>query len=226
VTGGPATAPAGDAVAEITIPGGHGAALVAKAGQLVAITDLEGQQVADFVAFAERDRTEWLSTTHTRSAILRLDLRVGDRLESNWRRPMFELVHDDVGHHDVITSMCDDRRYRLDYGVEGHRSCRTNLTEALAPWGIQEWEIPDPFNLFQNAPINPDRSFGNALPTGRPGDGLVLRTLMDAIIGVSACPQDLNACNGFRPSPILVRVTGEAAAAPSGPAGEAAGGQA
>src|ERR1700730_7415897 len=134
-------ASAGDTVAAVTIPGGHGTALVAKAGQLVAITDLEGQQVADFVAFAERDRTEWLSTTHTRSAILRLDLRAGDRLESNWRRPMFELAHDDVGHHDVITSMCDDRRYRLDYGIEGHRGCRTNLTEALAPWGIQEWEI-------------------------------------------------------------------------------------
>src|ERR1700736_6900480 len=80
---------------EILIPGGHGAAFAARAGQRVEITDLEGQQVADFVAFAERDRTEWLSTTHTRSAILRLDLRAGDRLESNWRRPMFELVHDD-----------------------------------------------------------------------------------------------------------------------------------
>ena len=51
----------------------------------------------------------------------------------------------------MITSMCDERRYRIDYGVEGHRSCRTNLTEAYAPWGISEWEIPDPFNIFQNA---------------------------------------------------------------------------
>jgi len=193
---------------EIFVPGGHGTAVTARAGQLVEIVDVEGQQVADLVAFADRNRTEWLSTTHTRSALLRLTVRPGDRLESNWRRPMFELIRDDVGRNDIITGMCDDRRYRLDYGVAGHRSCRTNFAEALAPWGIAEWQIPDPVNFFQNAPIHPDRSFGNEVPTGRPGDTLVLRTLMDAIVSVSACPQDLNPCNGFHPSPLTVRVIG------------------
>lgn len=194
---------------EIVVKGGFGGAFRVEAGETFEVVDLEGQQVADFIAFAERNRTEWLSTTHTRSQTLRLDLAVGDQLQSNWRNPMFEILHDDVGHHDVITSMCDERRYRIDYGVEGHRSCRSNFTEALAPWGISEWEMPDPFNLFQNAPIHPDRTFGNELPTGRPGDKIVFRVLMDAIAAVSACPQDLNPCNGFRPSPILVRIVRE-----------------
>jgi uncharacterized protein len=200
--------PAGDGAPwrEIFIPGGYGTAFTARAGQLVEIVDVAGQQVADLVAFAEQNRTEWLSTTHTRSALLRLTVRPGDKLESNWRRPMFEVIRDDVGRNDIITGMCDDRRYRLDYGVEGHRSCRTNFAEALAPWGIAEWQVPDPVNFFQNAPIHPDRSFGNEVPTGQPGDTLVLRTLMDAIIAVSACPQDLNPCNGFRPSPLIVRI--------------------
>ena len=194
------------AVSEVLIPGGHGAAFPVSAGQFLEITDVEGQQVADFVAFAAQDRREWLSTSHTRSSTLRLSLEIGDKLESNWRRPMFELVHDDVRSHDVITSMCDVRRYVIDYGVEGHRSCRTNLTEAYAPWGLQEWEIPDPFNFFQNAPIHPDRTFGNEVPPGKPGDRLVLAVLMDAIAGISACPQDLNPCNGFNPSPVRARV--------------------
>lgn len=191
---------------EVLLPGGFGTAFVAKAGQLVEIEDVEGQQVADFVAFAERNRTEWLSTTHTRSALLRLTAVVGDKLESNWRHPMFEILRDDVGRNDIITGMCDDRRYQIDYGVTGHRSCRRNFTEALAPWGIAEWQVPDPVNFFQNAPIHPDRSFGNEIPTGRPGDKLVLRTLLDSIVAVSACPQDLNPCNGFRPSPLRIRV--------------------
>jgi uncharacterized protein len=191
---------------EILIPGGFGAAFQVVTGDLLEIVDVEGQQVADFIAFASFDRTEWLSTTHTRSATLRLNLAVGDILQSNWRNPMFEIIHDDVGMHDVITSMCDQRRYERDYGVEGHRSCRTNFTEALAPWGLAEWQMPDPFNLFQNAPIHEDRSFGNEIPTGKAGDKIVLRTLMDSIGAVSACPQDLNPCNGFRPSPILVRI--------------------
>jgi uncharacterized protein YcgI (DUF1989 family) len=198
----PATADA----TEVLIPGGDGAAFPVTRGQFLEIIDVEGQQVADVVAFAAQDRREWLSTTHTRSATLRLSLEVGDRLESNWRRPMFEIVRDDVGSHDVITSMCDERRYRIDYQVEGHRSCRTNLTQAYAPWGITEWEVPDPFNLFQNAPIHPDRRFGNEIPPGKAGDGILLEVLMDSIVGISSCPQDLNPCNGFNPSPILARV--------------------
>ncbi len=98
----------------VFVPGGHGTAFVAKAGELIEIVDVEGQQVADFVAFAEQDRTAWLSTTHTRSALLRLTVRPGDLLESNWRHPMFELIRDDVGRNDIITSMCDDRRYLPD----------------------------------------------------------------------------------------------------------------
>ncbi len=204
------TGESADVREEILIPGGYGAAFVVKAGDLLEVIDVEGQQVADFIALAERNRTEWLSTTHTRAATLRLDLQVGDRLQSNWRNPMFEILRDDVGRHDVITSMCDARRYKLDYGVEDHRSCRTNFTVALAPWGICEWEVPDPFNLFQNAPVHPDRTFGNEVPTGKPGEKIVFTTLMDSIAAVSACPQDLNPCNGFNPTPILVRLLGNA----------------
>ncbi len=197
--------------ARAEIPGGHAAAVRARAGQLLVIEDCEGQQVADLVAFRDGDLREWLSTTHTRSATLRLNLQVGDRLQSNWRNPMLEVLRDDVGIHDVITSMCDARRYAIDYGVAEHRSCRSNLTEALAPWGVEEWQVPDPFNIFQNAPVRADGSFANELPSSKPGDRIVFRVLMDCVVGVSACPQDLNPCNGFRPSPLLVSTADDGA---------------
>ncbi len=192
---------------EVLVPAGHGRAFHVPKGALLEIIDVEGQQVADFISVIEGDPTEWLSATHTRSKTLRLNLAVGDRLQTNWRRDMYEIVQDDVGMHDLITSMCDARRYKLDYGVEGHRSCRTNFHEALAPWKYEEWQIPDVINIFQNAPIRPDRSFGNEIPTSKPGDKLVMRALVDGIVAaISACPQDLNPCNGFHPSPILARI--------------------
>ncbi len=194
-------------VTEVLVPAGHGRAFRVPKGALLEVVDVEGQQVADFISINELDRGEWLSATHTRSLTLRLNLEVGDRLQTNWRRDMYEVVSDDVGIHDVITSMCDARRYKLDYGVDGHRSCRTNFTEALAPWSYEEWQIPDVVNIFQNAPIRQDRTFGNEVPTSKPGDKLVLRALMEGIVAaISACPQDLNPCNGFRPSPILARI--------------------
>jgi uncharacterized protein YcgI (DUF1989 family) len=198
---------------EVLVPAGHGRAFRVPKGALLEIVDVEGQQVADFISVIENDPKEWLSATHTRSATLRLNLSVGDRLQTNWRRDMYEVVSDDVGMHDLITSMCDARRYRLDYGVEGHRSCRSNLLEALAPWHYEEWQIPDVFNIFQNAPIHADRTFGNETPTSKPGDRIVMRALLDDIIAaISACPQDLNPCNGFHPSPILARIVEEPSA--------------
>jgi uncharacterized protein YcgI (DUF1989 family) len=193
-------------VADIVIPGGHATAVEVRAGQRIEIIDVEGGQVAEPVAFSARHRHEWLSTTHTRSSTMRLNLGVGDLLVSNFRRPMYEITHDDVGIHDLITAMCDERRYRIDYQVEGHRSCRSNFVEELAPFGIEEWEIPDTINFFQNAPIAADRSFGNVVPLSKPGDRLELRVLMDSIFALSACPQDLNPCNSFNPTPIRLRV--------------------
>jgi uncharacterized protein YcgI (DUF1989 family) len=194
-------------VNEVLIPAGHGRAFKVPRGALLEIVDVEGEQVADFISIIETDPQEWLSATHTRSTTLRLNLKVDDRLQTNWRRDMYEVVSDEVGMHDLITSMCDARRYKLDYGVEDHRSCRSNFVEVLAPWNYEEWQIPDVINIFQNAPIHPDRTFGNQVPTSKPGDKIVLRALVDGIVAaISACPQDLNPCNGFRPSPILARI--------------------
>src|SRR5207245_10897186 len=61
-----------------------------------------------------------------------------------------------------------------------------------------------PYTTLFRSPIHPDRTFGNEIPTGKAGDKLVLRTLMDSIVSVSACPQDLNPCNGFHPSPLMI----------------------
>lgn len=194
-------------VTEVLVPAGEGRAFRVPNGALLEIVDVEGQQVADFISIIENDPKEWLSATHTRSTTLRLNLKVGDRLQTNWRRGIYEVVSDDVGMHDLITSMCDARRYRIDYGVENHRSCRSNFVEALAPWRYEEWQIPDVINIFQNAPIHADRTFGNEIPLSKPGDKIVLRALVEGVVAaISACPQDLNACNGFNPSPIKARI--------------------
>ena len=57
VEGGEMTTAAGYET-EILIPGGHGSAFPVARGQFLEIVDVEGQQVADFVAFAQQDRRE------------------------------------------------------------------------------------------------------------------------------------------------------------------------
>ena len=193
-------------IREIRIPAGHARAFEVKKSQFLTIIDLEGRQVGDFIAFKEDNHEEKLSPVHTRTSLLTLKVQVGDQLRTNLRNPMFEIIEDTVGAHDLIIAMCDERRYLVDYGVENHRSCLANFEEALKPYGISRTQIPDPFNTFQNTEIRPDGSLVQKPCVSEAGDHIVFRALMDVIGAVSACPMDLNPIGGGEITDLMVRI--------------------
>ena len=195
-------------VAEIRIPGGHARSFQVKKGQLLQIIDVEGQQVADFFAFNKDNHEERLSPPHTRTSLLSLTIKVGDLFRSSLRNPMFEVVEDTAGSHDLLIAACDERRYLVDYGVKDHRSCIANFEEALRPFGITRNMFPEPFNIFQSTKIEPSgKLIQQPCPT-KAGDYILLRALMDMIGSISACPMDLNPIGGAKITDILVKIYG------------------
>ena len=190
---------------KILVSAGTARATVLRAGQTLRIANVQGKQVADFLAFNAGDLTEALSTMHTIVSIGRLFPTIGDQLRTNRRRPMLEVTRDDTGRHDMIIAACDPWRYEYDFGVTGHRNCSDNFIEALRQWGIQRYQLPQPVNLFQNMSY-PDGQvkFGESL--AKPGDAVELRALMDVVVAVSACPMDLNPISGFRVTDIALEV--------------------
>ncbi|WP_027416653.1 DUF1989 domain-containing protein [Aneurinibacillus terranovensis] len=192
---------------EIVITGGTGRAFPIKSGKYLIVTDVEGKQVADFIAVNLNNNEEYLSTAHTRSMNGRVTVQKGDMLYSNFRHALLEIVEDTVGVHDTLYPCCDPMRYKLDFGVDGHQNCRENFTHALKEYGIDYWRVPDPFNIFQNSPLNPDGTFGPSTePKSKAGDYVVFRALTDLIIGISACPQDMTPLNGFHITDIKANI--------------------
>jgi len=114
------------------------------------------------------------------------------------REPVLEIVRDDVGVHDLLFCACSPALYRQRFGLTDHRSCRMNLLEALAPYGVEELQIPDPVNLFMKTPPRPDGEFDFHPAPSRPGDRIVFRCLVDVVAAVSSCPMDLSPINGGR----------------------------
>jgi uncharacterized protein YcgI (DUF1989 family) len=193
-------------IRELRIQGGHAKAFEVRNGQFLQIIDIEGQQVADFLAFNKDDLGEKLSPPHTLTSLLSLKIKVGDKLRSNLRNPMFEVMEDTAGSHDLLIAACDERRYLVDYGVSEHRSCVANFEEALKPYGIKRNMFAGPFNIFQKTKIEPDgKLIQQPCPT-KAGDFILLRVLMDVIGAVSACPMDLNPIGGLRITDILVKI--------------------
>lgn len=198
---------------ELVVPAGHGRAFTVLAGQFVTVTDVEGQQVGDFVAFNGRDVTESLHTPFTRVQWNHIYPRVGDVFWSSLMNPLFEIVRDDVGRHDVVRAICNPGRYVKHFGVTGHRSCLDNFDEVLAPHGVLRWAMPMPLNVFQNTPVLPDGSYQVLPPLSRAGDRIVFVAHMDLLCALSACPMDLNATNGGRITDLHVRVSSQPPAA-------------
>jgi uncharacterized protein YcgI (DUF1989 family) len=122
---------------------------------------------------------------------------------------MLEITDDTVGRHDTLFAACDPARYE-QLGAPGHASCRVALTEALEEFGVDYDHIPDPINWFMNVAIRQRGELEIREPLSERGDQVQLTALMDLVIGVSACPQDLTPTNGTTPTDILVRLYREA----------------
>jgi uncharacterized protein YcgI (DUF1989 family) len=176
----------------------HGKAVRLSAGACVTVVNVFGQQVVDTWALCASDPSEAMSMEHTRSCLDKLAPTVGDNLFTDCRRAILRFVADSSpGVHDTLLSACDEERYRL-LGVEGkHGSCAENFALALAEVGVECPRIPGPWNLFENVTIGHDARLSISPPRSRPGDRVVLRALIDAIVVFSACPMDIALTNGL-----------------------------
>lgn len=182
---------------EVVIKGGFGGCIEVRRDQILEIINDDGQQICDFFAFNTENLDNALSPSHTRSMLRRITLQVGDRLYSRFREPMFEIIEDTCGRHDITLPPCDPVVYEQRFGMYAHRNCRTNLAEAIADKVIPYAFLPEPISFFQNTPIMADGSIQQLTSLAKPGDKVVLRTEMDLIAAGSACPME-GGVNGDR----------------------------
>ena len=187
-------------------PDGNGAAFELKKGQHIRVI---GRSTVDFVVFNLHNPKERVDQARTKTNQLTIFLTKGHALISKDNTVMMTIVEDTwPWHHDLQKGMCSRKRHELVFrgdhkvdvwGQEGpqrrferwedipQRGCWENLTNALKPWPeIDPWDIPSPFNIFQNMRIdgesgriwfdhkNPDEDFY-----------MELRAEMDLVAGAS-----------------------------------------
>jgi len=194
-------------VSEIVVPAREGRGVTVRAGQLLDIIDLEGQQVGDLVAWRISDPSEYMSPTHTVSCNASILLGVGSQLYTNHRKPIFTILRDDVGKHDLIVPCCDPERFSRDFGLSDHRSCLRNLEQARSRLGLKfDIRGEQAWNVFMHNRVTPEGKVVTDPASHAAGATITLRAEMDVVALLSACPQDLTPCNGFNPTPMKLVV--------------------
>ncbi|MGY1604553.1 DUF1989 domain-containing protein [Geodermatophilus sp. SYSU D00815] len=198
----------------VDVPAVSGRAVRLAENDVLRVVDVEGQQVADLVAFTGPGLGERLSQGFTR--MLHGSTRVGGpgaRLHSDLGRPLLEIVTDPLGVHDLLYPPCNELYYREVHGLAGKTGCREHLTSALAPFGVPFAAVTDPFNVFMNTAVGGDGRPVIAAPLTTAGDFVELRALTDLVVGVSACAADMGPCNGGRCTGLRLVVNPPAASA-------------
>lgn len=190
-----------------TIAPRSGTAFTLMKGQILRVTDLQGQQVSDLLAFNAADIREVISNGRTFDYEETIKLTVGNSIWSNRSNPMLRIVDDMVGCHDFLLTPCSEATFKHFYPNEpSHRGCFGNLAEALAPYGVEADMIPTAFNIFMNVPVNSSTGRIRVFPPPtRAGDYIELEAAMDLVVGLTAC--SAYASNGGTFKPIAFSIT-------------------
>ena len=186
-------------VASLRIPERDARAWTVPAGHVCRISLPEGPQVVDLNVWNRHDPRERFWAARTRQ-FYGTHLTAGHRLWSNlpFLRPLVTIVADSVaygydvdgaGCHDLLGTRCDPYVNQLLAGSAYDFHCHSNLTRAVLPYGLTEFDVHDVINLFQVTGLMPDdkRYFMKASP-GQPGDHLDLFAETDLLMAASACP--------------------------------------
>ncbi|MDJ0393700.1 DUF1989 domain-containing protein [Rhodococcus sp. G-MC3] len=182
---------------------------VVKAGDVLTMIDLHGNQAVDTLLYAAHDHSIRYAAGATVSAQRNLFLTTGTVLRSDDSTALMTIVADEVGNHDTVGGACSQESNTLRYGhhTKHQHACVENFLIEGAKWGLGKRDIVSNINFFMNVPVDADGTLGIVDGLSAPGKSLSLRADIDTLVLVSNCPQINNPCNGFDPTSVRMIVT-------------------
>ena len=173
-------------------------------GEYITVIDVDGGQVVDFFAEIKDSADEFLSTGVTIDCNESLGLSVGDTIYTNKYNPMFKVISDDVGEHDLIHPCCRPEMFEFFYhNGEGHSNCFDNINGVLA----KRYPIITPINLFMYTKIESNGRIAVLPPKSKAGDKVVLRAETDVCLGVAACSVSESSCNSGKCTAVKIMIS-------------------
>ena len=178
-----------------------------RAGEVLSIADLEGQQAVDFLCYDAENLQDRYCATNTLKVQGNIYVGFGTVLYADSGARLMTVIEDTVGRHDTVYGCCSNPNNYLRYGVKTTESCYSNFETILASFGLGRDSIVPNINWFMSVPVLEDGSAGIATSAVKPGSHVALRAERDVLAVLSNCPQMHNPCNGYNPTPIRLTVT-------------------
>lgn len=175
-----------------------GLSFTVPAGSIFRLTTPEGPQVCDLNIWNQHNPRERFWAARTRQ-LHSAHVSTFDRLWSNlpYLRPLVTIIgdtlnarHDEWGGraHDTLGTRCDPYVDKLISGEDNDNHCHSNLTRAVMPYGLTEFDVHDVLNVFQITGLTEqDQYFMEACPATK-DDYFEMFAEQDLLVAISACP--------------------------------------
>jgi urea carboxylase-associated protein 1 len=190
------------------VPAGDHFSREVKAGQVIRLVDVEGNQAADTLFYDARNPENRYSASDTIQRQGALYLGTGTSLISNLGDVLLTIVADTCGRHDTLGGACSRESNTMRYALEKEymHACRDSFIRGAQECGchLGKRDITCNINFFMNVPVTPDGQLTFADGVSGPGRYVELKAERDVLVLISNCPQLNNPCNAYNPTPIEV----------------------
>jgi hypothetical protein len=183
-----------------------GKAIPVSQGEVLRITQVEGEQCVDFNCFNLHDHKELMSVGHMRVQGFRV--RQGHLVVSAppRYRPMLAILHmAETCVTDLLGARCDATAGEREYGLVDRTNCQDTLAESIGEFGLTPDDVHDSFNMWMHTAW--DKSFRVLRNIGPAGDYVDLLALMDVLaVPVTCGSGDIGQISNFGFKPIQAQV--------------------
>jgi len=197
-------------LAEERLPGGGSRSFVLKRGQLLRLTDLDGDANVSLLMFNAREKTERLNLPDSLKCQHTARLTRGHCLYSDMGRVLAAIVTDTAGWNDSLGGVLNAVETRDKYGSgryqelrnDCHRNGTDNLLVELGKWNLGLADLLMVLNLFSRVTVDAGGRLAFVPGNSKAGDVIELYAPMDTLVVMTALPHPMDPAPRYAPRPV------------------------
>lgn len=187
-------------IESFVLPIRSGRAWTVTAGHIVRLSTPEGPQVGDLNIWNAHNPRERFWAARTRQ-LHASHVSTYDRMWSclPYLRPMVTIIRDSLGGeygvdehggrcHDLLGTRCDPYVNKMLTGDDYDFHCHSNLTRAVLPYGLTEFDVHDVMNVFQVTGLDKAGKYFMEASPAKAGDYIEFFTEQPVLMALSTCP--------------------------------------
>ncbi|MBB1520617.1 urea amidolyase associated protein UAAP1 [Aquipseudomonas guryensis] len=192
------------------VPGGGHTSFVLKRGQLLRITDLEGDANVSLLLLSAAEKSERLNLPDTLKCQHTAKLTAGHCLYSDMGRVLAAITADTCGWHDSFGGVLNAEEVAEKYGAGRYQELRNgffrngmdNLLVEMGKWNLNLQDLLMALNLFSKVSVDGDGRFHFEPGNSKAGDYIELYAPMDTLVVLTALQHPMDPNPEYAPKPV------------------------